>query len=89
MALSARDREFYEEKLRWKSFGILLGATVLVGMISFPVLAYYADWSNGTTSKWSGTVAFNLSMMGFLLGSVIMYLIFKFLISVGWLPKRR
>ncbi len=92
MALSAHDKEFYEEKLRWKSFGILLGATMLVGMIAWPTLIYLQDWSNGDTSKWSGDVAFKLSMMGFLLGmvvSTVMYLLLKFFLEMGWLPKRR
>lgn len=92
MALSPQDKLFYEEKLGLKSFGRLFLATVVIGAISWPLLIYIQDWSNGDTSKWSGNVVYDLSIMGFLLGSVVsvlMYLAFKFLLEVGWLPKRR
>lgn len=92
MALSKADQAFYEEKLRWKSFGILFGATAVIGAIMWPVLLYLQDWSIGQTSKWTFNVAYDLAVMGFLLGTVvavIMYLAFKFLLSMGWLPARR
>jgi hypothetical protein len=41
---------------------------------------------------WSANVVYHLAVIGFLLGtvvSVIMYLGFKFLLSMGWLPSRR
>ena len=92
MALSKQDQAFYEEKLGWKSFGFLLLVTDIIGAIMWPSLLYLEDWSNGTTSKWSINVAYNLAAMGFLLGTVVavlMYLIFKFFLSMGWLPSRR
>ena len=92
MALSKQDQAFYEEKLGWKSFGILFGATAIIGAIMWPLLLYIQDWSVGQTGKWSTNVVYDLAVMGFLLGtvvSVVMYLAFKFLLTMGWLPKRR
>ena len=91
MALSKNDKAFYEEKLNYKSIGYLFGATTLVGAISWPLLLYMQDWSSGDTSIWSTTVVYNLAVMGFLLGSVVavvMYLAFKGLLQMGWLPSR-
>ena len=92
MALSEQDKAFYEEKLGLSSFGYLFGATVAIGAIVWPLLLYILDWSSGDTSKWTFHVAFNLAVMGFLLGSVVsvfMYLMFKFFLEMGWLPKRK
>ena len=92
MALSKRDQEFYEEKLNYRSIYYLFGATTLMGAICWPALMYLQDWSMGDTSRWSMDVVYKLAVMGFLLGSVvavIMYLGFKFLLEMGWLPKRR
>ena len=92
MALSPQDKEFYEERLGLKSFGYVFGATTIIGAVIWPTLLYIEDLSNGDTSKWSVNVVWNLAVMGFLLGSVVavvMYLIFKFFLSMGWLPSRR
>lgn len=92
MALSPQDKEFYEEKLALKSFGYLFLATVVIGAIMWPLLLFVEDWSNGQTNTWSATVVCHLAIIGFLLGtvvSVVMYLIFKFFLEMGWLPKRR
>jgi hypothetical protein len=92
MALSKQDQAFYEEKLNYKSMGYLFGATTLVGAVSWPLLIYLQDWSDGQTSKWSANVVYDLAVMGFLLGSVVavlLYLAFKFLLQMGWLPSRR
>jgi hypothetical protein len=92
MALSKTDQDFYEGKLNWRSFGYLFGATAIVGGIIWPLLLYLQDWSLGQTGNWSFNVVFDLAMMGFLLGTVVavvMYLAFKFLLSMGWLPSRR
>ncbi len=92
MALSKRDQEFYEEKLGWKPLGYLFAATTLVGAIAWPLLLYIQDWSAGDTSKWTANVVYDLAVMGFLLGTVVavvMYLSFKFLLAMGWLPSRR
>jgi hypothetical protein len=92
MALSKQDHAFYEEKLSLKTFGYLFGATVLVGAISWPLLIYIQDLSMGQAADWTLNMAFDLSVMGFLLGSVVavfMYLFFKFLLEMGWLPSRR
>ena len=91
MALSKQDQAFYEEKLNYKSMGYLFGATTLVGAVAWPLLLYIQDWSAGQASTWSLKVAYNLAVMGFLLGSVVavvMYLAFKCLLQMGWLPSR-
>jgi hypothetical protein len=92
MALSKQDQLFYQEKLGWKSYGILFLATTVIGAIMWPSLLYLQDWSMGQTSKWSTNVVYDLAVMGFLLGmvvSTVMYLGFKFLLQMGWLPKPR
>jgi hypothetical protein len=92
MALSKRDQDFYEEKLGWKSVGYLMLATAIVGAFSWPTLLYIQDWSIGQTKSWTLNVAYDLAVMGFLLGTVVatvMYLAFKFLLAMGWLPSRR
>jgi hypothetical protein len=92
MALSKKDQEFYEEKLSLKSAGYMLLYTALVGAIGVPVALYLQDLAVGTTGKWSLVVAMNLAEMGFMLGivvAVIMYLGFKLLLQLGWLPSRR
>jgi len=92
MALSKQDQAFYEEKLSYKAIGYLFGATTVIGAIMWPSLLYLQDWLSGQTSMWSINVAFRLAVIGFLLGSVvavIMYLLFKFLLEMGWLPSRR
>jgi hypothetical protein len=92
MALSKMDQDFYEEKLSWKSFGYLFAATAALGAVMWPLLLYVQDWSIGQTGKWTVNVAYDLAIMGFLLGTVVavvMYLAFKFLLSMGWLPSRR
>jgi len=92
MALSPQDKAYYEEKLALNSFGYFFGATVLIGAIAWPLVFYIQDWSIGQTDKWDSTVVSHLAIMGGLLGSVIsviMYLIFKFFLEIGWLPKRR
>jgi fumarate reductase subunit D len=91
MPLSKKDQEFYEEKLGWKSFGILFAATTVVGALLVPIVLYIQDSSNGQTGNWSKNLVINLVVEGFLLGSVVsvvMYLAFKFLLSMGWLPSR-
>ena len=92
MALSKQDQAFYEEKLNYKSIGYLFGATTLVGAIAWPTLLYIQDWSAGQTSTWSVNMVYKLAVIGFLLGSVVavvMYLAFKALLQMGWLPSRR
>ena len=92
MALSKKDQEFYEEKLNFKSIGYLFGMTTLVGAVMLPVLAFFQDWSIGQASTWTAQIVYKLAVMGFLLGSVvavIMYLVFKCLLQIGWLPSRR
>jgi hypothetical protein len=91
MALSKKDQAFYEEKLNYKSIGYLFGTTTLVGAIVCPTFLYIQDWSVGQTSTWSGNQVYKLAVMGFLLGSVVavvMYLAFKCLLQMGWLPSR-
>ena len=92
MALSKKDQEFYEEKLNFKSIGYLFGATTIVGAVMCPALAFLQDWSIGQASTWTAQTVYKLAVIGFLLGSivaVVMYLSFKCLLQIGWLPSRR
>ncbi len=92
MALSKSDQEFYEEKLSMKSTGYLFLYTTVVGTVVVPGALYLMDASSGATSKWTLAIAENLALEGFLLGcivAVVMYLAFKFLLQMGWLPSRR
>jgi hypothetical protein len=92
MALSKQDQAFYEEKLNYRSIGYLFGTTTVLGAVIWPTLLYLQDWASGQTGTWSGDVVYKLAVIGFLLGSVVavfMYLAFKFLLEMGWLPSRR
>ncbi len=92
MALSKKDQEFYEEKLNVKSMGFLFLYTMLTGAVVVPVGLYLQDAAAGTTSKWSFDVIFKLAEEGMMFGciiAVIMFLAFKFLLQMGWLPSRR
>ncbi len=92
MALSKRDREFYEEKLSLKMAGYLFLYTALSGMIAVPAMLYIQDALAGTTSKWSLSMIGKLAEIGAMVGciiAVVMYLAFKLLLQVGWLPSRR
>jgi hypothetical protein len=92
MALSKKDQAFYEEKLSLKMAGYLLLYTALVGTIGVPAALYLLDVQAGTTSKWSFNQVAALAEMGMMLGcvvGVIMYLAFKLLLQLGWLPSRR
>ena len=92
MALSKKDQEFYEEKLNFKYIGYLFATTTVVGAVMCPLLAYLQDLSIGQGSTWTGDIVYKLAVMGFLLGSivaVVMYLAFKCLLQIGWLPPRR
>ena len=92
MALSPQDQAYYEEKLGVKGFIPFFVATVLIGSVIWPLMLYLMDLSAGSTSAWTGKVVGNLMIMGFMLGSVVsvvMNLIFRFLLWIGWLPSRR
>jgi hypothetical protein len=92
MALSKRDQQFYEEKLSLKMAGYLILYTALLGMFAVPTLFYIQDYFAGTTGTWSTKVVLSLAEMGGMFGSIIaivMYLAFKLLLQIGWLPSRR
>ena len=92
MALSAQDKAFYEEKLSMKNLYYLMGATIAMGGVMWPLLLYIQDVSDGVAARWTLNVALDWSIIGMLLGSVVgvlMYLAFKFLLSMEWLPSRR
>jgi len=92
MPLSKRDQEFYEEKLSVKSTGILILTTSLVGAVMVPIMLYIQDASAGQAGSWTFKTVLNVSVVGFLIGclvAVVMYLGFKFLLQMGWLPSRR
>jgi hypothetical protein len=87
MALSKQDQNFYEEKLSYKSIGYLFGSTCLLGTLLFPIVTYFS-----VGDKMTANTAYDLAIEGFLLGSVVafvMYMAFKFLLAMGWLPSRR
>ncbi len=86
MALSKKDQEFYEEKLSYKSVGYLFGTTGLLGAILFPASIYFTFGE-----PFKANIATNLAIEGFLLGVMVaagMYIAFKFLLAMGWLPAR-
>ncbi|HUB66010.1 MAG TPA: hypothetical protein VL981_00835 [Candidatus Methylacidiphilales bacterium] len=92
MALSPQDQDYYEQKLGVKGYIPFFGATLLIGAISVPLLLFLMDWSSGSTSQWNAHVVGNLIAMGCMLGSIVsivMNLIFRFLLWMGWLPSRR
>jgi hypothetical protein len=92
MALTPQDQNYYEEKLGVKGFIPVFFSTLLIGAICVPLLLFSMDWSAGSTSQWNGHVVGTLMAMGCMLGSVvgvIMNLIFRFLLWMGWLPARR
>ncbi len=92
MALSKKDQEFYEDKLSVKWAGFLFLYTALVGAVGFPGAAYLEDAKAGMTGMWTVRILTNLVAEGFLLGIVVavtMYLAFKLLLQLGWLPSRR
>ena len=92
MALSKQDQDFYEEKLNYKSIYYLFGTTILMGGVMAPTLMFLQDWSSGQAGTWNANVLFKVAVIGGLLGSVVavvMYLAFKFLLAMGWLPSRR
>jgi len=92
MALSPQDRAFYEEKLNWKSFFYLLGATVGIGAVVWPLMFFLQDWSAGRAADWTIQQVLNLAFDGFTFGlvvSALMYLLFRFFLWMNWLPSRR
>jgi hypothetical protein len=92
MPLSKKDQEFYEEKLSVKSTGYLILFTSAFGAILVPVALFIQDAAAGQASTWTSKIVVNLAVEGFLLGcivAVVMYLGFKFLLQMGWLPSRR
>jgi hypothetical protein len=75
-----------------RSLCFLFLYTSLTGMILMPAAIYLQDASAGQTSELTGHVVLNLAVEGFLLGSVVavvMFLAFKFLLQMGWLPSRK
>jgi len=92
MALSPQDRAFYEEKLGWTGFIYLLISTAIMGAIIWPVLLYAQDYSAGQTGKWTFSVVRNLAFIGMMLGcivSIVMFLLARLYLWMGWLPRRR
>jgi uncharacterized membrane protein len=92
MALTKQDEKFYEERLNWRSYGYVALATAIVGAIAWPCALYFLDWSNGQAGSWTFNIIFNDIVFGCMLGvvmSVVLYLFFKFLLAMGWLPSRR
>jgi len=92
MALSKQDIDFYEEKLNWRTFGYIFAFTCVLGAIVWPAALYCLDASADQTAAWNFNVAFNDSVMGFMIGSIVtiaLYIIFKFFLAMGWMPKRR
>jgi len=91
MALSKKDQEFYEEKLSLKMAGYLFLYTALVGAVAVPAVLYMQDASVGQTRAWSFDMVIKLAEEGAMFGCIIamiMYLAFKLLLQIGWLPSR-
>jgi hypothetical protein len=92
MALTPQDYAYYEEKLAVMGYLPYFFSTLLIGAIGVPLMLYMLDWSSGDTSHWTPHLVGTLIAMGCMLGSVvsvIMNFIFRFLLSMGWLPPRR
>ena len=92
MALSDRDRAFYQERLGWKGFAYLFGVTVIMGGVLWPTLLFLQDYASGEKSAWNLKVAAELGVSGMVLGSVVALLMFclaRFYLWMGWLPRRR
>jgi hypothetical protein len=91
MALSKKDQEFYEEKLSLKMAGYLILYTALLGAVAVPTALYILDFAAGTTGGWSFSRVTAVAEVGAMFGciiAVVMYLAFKLLLQVGWLPSR-
>jgi hypothetical protein len=55
-------------------------------------LLFLQDYFNGVKTPWSWTLALALALSGMGLGivvSVLMYLLARFYLWMGWLPRRR
>ena len=57
MALSASDKAYYEEKLSLRNFYYLLGVTIIMAGIFWPLLLYVQDVMSGLSSRWNLSVA--------------------------------
>ena len=91
MALSPQDQDYYEQKLGVPGFLPFMGATMLIGAILWPLSLYMMDLSSGSVSEWTTHVFVNLITIGVMFGtivSVVMNLIFRFLLWMEWLPPR-
>jgi hypothetical protein len=92
MPLSKQDQDFYEDKLSLRNFYYLLGVTIVMGAFIAPTFFYLQDVSAGLAARWTLNVAFDWALIGMMLGTIIslvMYLGFRFLLSMGWLPSRQ
>jgi hypothetical protein len=92
MALSKKDKEFWEAKLSLKMAGYLMLYTSLLGTIAVPTALYIQDAALGHTEKWSFDVVMKDAEVGLMFGvmiAIVMYLAFKLLLQIGWLPSRR
>jgi hypothetical protein len=92
MPLSPSDKAFYQDKLSLKNLYYVIGVTMLVGGIGTPSLLFVQDWMYGLAGRWTTHIAFDWFLIGIMIGSmvaVLMYLGFKFLLSMEWLPQRR
>ena len=92
MALTPQDRAYYESRLGWKGGLYLLGVTVIMGGVLWPTLLFLQDYFNGVKTPWSWALAFALALSGMGLGvvvSMMMYLLARFYLWMGWLPRRR
>jgi hypothetical protein len=92
MALSARDRAFYQERLGWKGFAYLFAVTVVMGGVLWPTMLFLQSHFDADKAPWNLKIAAALSLSGMLLGAVVallMFLLARFYLHMGWLPRRR
>lgn len=91
MSLSPHDRAYYENKLGWKAFLLLLALTVFTGAVILPGLFFMTAFISGQTHGWTGDNIAAMSLNGVYLGliiSAVMYGIARLYLHMGWLPPR-
>ena len=82
----SRTKNFTRKSSATSRSAIFLARTCLVGTVMFPTVSYFSIGQPMTANE-----VYDLAIEGFLLGSVVafaMYMAFKFLLGMGWLPSR-
>lgn len=92
MALSPQDKAYWEDKLGWKGFVLLLAGTIFMGCLIGPIFLFTLDWSSGHTGKWTWAIALDIAQSNFMLAllvATIMWCLGRLYLWMEWLPSRR